>query len=94
MRIILLYIFVASCFFLSAHDKAPELPRFAFRGNIAIPNSVSSSKFRHSFSGITAVDASLTIRLFDKFYTGVGVSHVYFKNQDYFRNALGINRQL
>jgi hypothetical protein len=94
MRIILLYIFLKSCFFLSAQDKAPELPRFAFRGNIASPNSLSSSKFRHSFSGITAVDASFTIRLFDKFYTGVGFSHVYFKNQDYFRNALGINRQL
>lgn len=90
MRIQVLYIFLMSCFFCLAQTKSPDLSRFALRANVAIPNTVSSVKFRNSFSGIIASDASLTVKLFDKFYTGVGFTHVYFTNQDYFKNIQGL----
>ena len=84
--------YIISCIILTvsligfAQDKAPELPRFAIRGNIGIPKVVSSQSFRNSFSGVIEGNANVTCKLVSDFIFGVGYSYTYYKSQKAFRD--------
>ncbi len=86
MKYILSYLILMSCLFSFAQDKAPELPRFAIRGNIGIPKAVSSQSFRNSFSGVMTGDMNMTCKLTPKFFVGLGYSYTYYKSQKAFRD--------
>jgi hypothetical protein len=75
------------CFSQSENNSIPnDLPRFAIRGNVAIPKVVSSKTFQHSFSGVMAADLGMTVKLFSEFFVGVGYSYTYYKPQKAFRD--------
>ncbi len=86
MKYILSYLILVSCLVSFAQDKAPELPRFAVRGNIGIPKVTSSQSFRNSFSGVMTGDMNLTCKLTSNFFFGVGYSYTYYKAQKAFRD--------
>jgi hemolysin activation/secretion protein len=86
MKYILLYLTLTSCLFSFAQNKAPDLPRYAVRGNVSIPKVVSSEAFRNSFSGVMAGDINVTYKLVSNFFVGVGYSYTYYKPQKAFRD--------
>jgi hypothetical protein len=86
MKYLLSYLILTSYLFSLAQDKAPQLPRFAVRGNVSIPKVVSSQAFRNSFSGVMEGDMNVTCRLVSNFFVGVGYSYTYYKPQKAFRD--------
>jgi len=86
MKYILSYLILTTCLFSFAQEKAPELPRFAIRGNVSIPKVVSSQSFRNSFSGVMAGDLNITCKLVSNFFVGVGYAYTYYKPQKAFRD--------
>lgn len=86
VRSVILIITFFSSLITPAQDKAPVLPRFAVRGNVAVPNITSSKLFRQSFSGVINADANVSCRLWSNFFIGIGYSYTYFKCQSYFSN--------
>ena len=86
MKYILSYLIFNVCLFSFAQEKAPELPRFAIRGNVSIPKVVSSQSFRNSFSGVMAGDLNITCKLVSNFFVGVGYAYTYYKPQKAFRD--------
>ena len=90
MKYVVIYILFFSCLILSAQDgpsnKAPELPRFAVRGNIGIPKVTSSEAFRNSFSGVLTGDLNVTYKFFSNMFVGLGYGYTYYKPQKHFRD--------
>ena len=86
MKHILLYLILTSCLVSFAQEKAPELPRFAIRGNVGIPKVVSSQSFRNSFSGVMTGDMNITYKLVSNCFVGLGYSYTYYKSQKIFRD--------
>lgn len=93
MKKLLLNILLMSSFFSWSQEKAPELPRFSIRGNIGIPKALSSTMFRHSFTGIATIDGSVNYNLFSGYIIGIGYSYTYYGCQKYFRDPLKDNIQ-
>ena len=60
-------------------EKIPELSRFNFKVNVAIPTIVSNKALRNSFRGIYDAGANLQLRLFKGVYLGVLGNYTGFK---------------
>ncbi len=89
MQKLYLYLLLLVCSYAIAQEteKAPEpLPRFSIRVNCGIPNSVSSSAFRNTFSAVVTGEGTVNCRIFSNFFIGVGYSYTYYQAQKYFRD--------
>ena len=60
-------------------EKIPELSRFNFKLNVAIPSIVSNKALRNSFRGIYDAGANLQLRLFKGVYLGTAGNYTGFK---------------
>ncbi|GIV27021.1 MAG: hypothetical protein KatS3mg027_0835 [Bacteroidia bacterium] len=66
-----------------------QLPRFSFKGEGGIPTSISSEAYRNTFVGEFQTGGQFVIKLFHKFYSGVGFNYALFKTSKNFQFISG-----
>ncbi|RME15235.1 MAG: hypothetical protein D6799_06275 [Bacteroidetes bacterium] len=66
-----------------------NLPLFSLKGEGGIQTSLSSEAFRNTFVGEFQTGGQLVIRLFHRFYSGIGFNYALFKTSKHFQFRVG-----
>ena len=85
-----LFACIVSCFFYSAYAQTPgqQNAPFTIRGNLGLPIPVTSKSFHTTFAGLFEANMSFNLRLFGKFYAGVGYQASLFKCNKFLQQQL------
>ncbi|HOZ87184.1 MAG TPA: hypothetical protein PL029_05460 [Bacteroidia bacterium] len=82
----LIFLCISLCCFSQKPGQRNAL--MTIRGNIGIPQVISSKMFRTSFAGIYEGNLSVNFRLFDNFYMGAGYQNTQFQNNKFLKMQL------
>lgn len=86
------FILIAFLLFISIYLKSQStLPGFSFKGEGGIQTSLSSEAFRNTFVGEFQTGGQFVVKLFHKFYSGVGFNYALFKTSKHFQFISGNN---
>ena len=66
-----------------------KLARFSFKGEGGIPTVLSSQAFKNTFVGEFQTGGQFVVRIFPKFYSGVGFNYALFKTSNNFQFRIG-----
>ncbi|MCX7727910.1 MAG: hypothetical protein N2203_00400, partial [Bacteroidia bacterium] len=66
-----------------------KLPRFSFKGEGGIQSPLTSEAFRNTFTGEFQTGGQFVVKLFHRFYSGVGFNYALFKTSKHFQFRIG-----